>query len=37
MHVSNWLLLAVVMVFSSTLTASLGLWLGTVFIRARSR
>ena len=29
-HVSNWLLLAVVMVFSSTLTASLGLWLGTV-------
>ena len=30
MHVTNWLLLAVVMVFSSTLTASLGLWLGTV-------
>jgi ABC-2 type transport system permease protein len=29
-HVSNWLLLAVVMIFSSTLTASLGLWLGTV-------
>ena len=29
-HVTNWPLLAVVMVFSSTLTASLGLWLGTV-------
>jgi ABC-2 type transport system permease protein len=29
-HVANWLLLAVVMLFSSTLTASLGLWLGTV-------
>jgi len=29
-HVANWFLLAVVMVFSSTLTASLGLWLGTV-------
>jgi ABC-2 type transport system permease protein len=29
-HVTNWALLAVVMVFSSTLTASLGLWLGTV-------
>jgi len=29
-HVTNWLLLAVVMVFSATLTASLGLWLGTV-------
>src|SRR5215472_19185074 len=28
-HVTNWALLAVVMVFSSTLTASLGLWLGT--------
>ena len=27
---TNWLLLAVVMIFSSTLTASLGLWLGTV-------
>jgi ABC-2 type transport system permease protein len=29
-HVSNWFLLIVVMVFASTLTASLGLWLGTV-------
>jgi ABC-2 type transport system permease protein len=29
-HVANWFLLAVVMVFSATLTASLGLWLGTV-------
>ena len=29
-HVSNWFLLAAVMVFSATLTASLGLWLGTV-------
>jgi ABC-2 type transport system permease protein len=29
-HVTNWALLAVVMVFSATLTASLGLWLGTV-------
>jgi ABC-2 type transport system permease protein len=29
-HVSNWFLLAVVMVFASTLTASMGLWLGTV-------
>jgi ABC-2 type transport system permease protein len=29
-HVTNWFLLAVVMVFASTLTASLGLWLGTV-------
>ena len=29
-HVSNWFLLAVVMVFAATLTASLGLWLGTV-------
>src|SRR5215469_242184 len=29
-HVTNWFLLAVVMVFSATLTASLGLWLGTV-------
>jgi ABC-2 type transport system permease protein len=28
--VTSWLLLAVVMVFSSTLTASMGLWLGTV-------
>ena len=28
--VTNWLLLAVVMVFASTLTASMGLWLGTV-------
>jgi ABC-2 type transport system permease protein len=28
--VTNWFLLAVVMVFSSTLTASMGLWLGTV-------
>ncbi|HEY7275596.1 MAG TPA: ABC transporter permease [Trebonia sp.] len=29
-HVSNWFLLAVVMVFAATLTAALGLWLGTV-------
>jgi ABC-2 type transport system permease protein len=29
-HVSNWFLLAAVMVFAATLTASLGLWLGTV-------
>jgi ABC-2 type transport system permease protein len=29
-HVTNWFLLIVVMVASSTLTASLGLWLGTV-------
>src|SRR5215469_14103422 len=29
-EVTNWFLLAAVMVFSSTLTASLGLWLGTV-------
>jgi len=29
-HVTNWFLLAAVMVFSSTLTASMGLWLGTV-------
>ena len=29
-HVTNWFLLAVVMVFSSTMTASLGLLLGTV-------
>ena len=29
-HVTNWFLLAVVMVFASALTASLGLWLGTV-------
>jgi ABC-2 type transport system permease protein len=29
-HVSNWFLLVVVMVFAATLTASLGLWLGTV-------
>ena len=29
-HVTNWFLLAVVMVFAATLTASLGLWLGTV-------
>src|SRR5947209_19234422 len=29
-HVRNWVLLLVVMVFASTLTASLGLWLGTV-------
>jgi len=29
-HVSNWFLLAVVMVFSAALTAALGLWLGTV-------
>jgi ABC-2 type transport system permease protein len=29
-HVTNWFLLIVVMVFASTLTASLGLWLGTV-------
>jgi ABC-2 type transport system permease protein len=29
-HVTNWFLLAVVMVFASTLTASLGLLLGTV-------
>src|ERR1700755_572268 len=29
-HVSNWFLLIVVMIFSATLTASLGLWLGTV-------
>jgi len=29
-HVSNWFLLLVVMVFASTLTASMGLWLGTV-------
>jgi ABC-2 type transport system permease protein len=29
-HVTNWFLLAVVMVFASTLTASMGLWLGTV-------
>jgi ABC-2 type transport system permease protein len=28
--VTSWFLLAVVMVFSSTLTASMGLWLGTV-------
>ena len=28
--VTNWFLLAAVMVFSSTLTASMGLWLGTV-------
>jgi ABC-2 type transport system permease protein len=29
-HVTNWFLLAAVMVFSSALTASMGLWLGTV-------
>jgi len=29
-HVSNWFLLAVVMIFSAALTAALGLWLGTV-------
>jgi ABC-2 type transport system permease protein len=29
-HVSNWFLLAVIMVFSAALTAALGLWLGTV-------
>jgi ABC-2 type transport system permease protein len=29
-HVSNWFLLAVVMVAASALTASLGLWLGTL-------
>jgi ABC-2 type transport system permease protein len=29
-HVSNWFLLLAVMVFAATLTASLGLWLGTV-------
>jgi ABC-2 type transport system permease protein len=29
-HVTNWLLLAVVMIAASALTASLGLWLGTV-------
>ena len=29
-HVTNWFLLAVVMVAASALTASLGLWLGTV-------
>jgi ABC-2 type transport system permease protein len=29
-HVTDWFLLALVMVASSTLTASLGLWLGTV-------
>src|SRR5215472_4592397 len=29
-HVTNWFLLLVVMVFASTLTASMGLWLGTV-------
>jgi len=29
-EVTNWFLLAAVMVFSSTLTASMGLWLGTV-------
>jgi ABC-2 type transport system permease protein len=29
-HVSNWFLLAVVMVFAAALTASLGLWLGTL-------
>lgn len=29
-HVTNWFLLAAVMVTASTLTASLGLWLGTV-------
>jgi ABC-2 type transport system permease protein len=29
-HVSNWFLLIVVMVFAATLTASMGLWLGTV-------
>ena len=29
-HVTNWFLLAAVMVFASTLTASMGLWLGTV-------
>jgi ABC-2 type transport system permease protein len=29
-HVSNWFLLVVVMVFAASLTASLGLWLGTV-------
>jgi ABC-2 type transport system permease protein len=29
-HVSNWFLLALVMVTASALTASLGLWLGTV-------
>jgi ABC-2 type transport system permease protein len=29
-HVSDWFLLAVVMIFAATLTASLGLWLGTV-------
>src|ERR1700749_4896208 len=28
--VTNWVLLAAVMVFSSTLTAAMGLWLGTV-------
>ena len=29
-HVSNWFLLIVVMIFAATLTASMGLWLGTV-------
>ena len=29
-HVTNWFLLAVIMVFSAALTAALGLWLGTV-------
>jgi ABC-2 type transport system permease protein len=29
-HVTNWFLLIVVMVFAATLTAALGLWLGTV-------
>jgi ABC-2 type transport system permease protein len=29
-HVTNWFLLIVVMVFASTMTAALGLWLGTV-------
>ncbi|HEY0935730.1 MAG TPA: hypothetical protein VGD91_18550 [Trebonia sp.] len=29
-HVTNWFLLVLVMVAASTLTASLGLWLGTV-------
>jgi ABC-2 type transport system permease protein len=29
-HVTNWFLLIVVMIFAATLTASMGLWLGTV-------
>jgi ABC-type polysaccharide/polyol phosphate export permease len=29
-HVTNWFLFALIMVAASTLTASLGLWLGTV-------